>query len=40
MGDAGNKKNSIKDAGKFLFSEFERIQKEAHRMENPQKIDQ
>jgi hypothetical protein len=27
------------DAGKFLFGEFERVQKQAHMLENPQKID-
>jgi hypothetical protein len=29
----------VKDASKFLFSEFERVQKQAHQQENPQKID-
>jgi hypothetical protein len=29
----------IHDAAKYLYGEFERVQKEAHRAENPQKID-
>ena len=29
----------IKDASVFLFGEFERVQKEAHMQENPQRID-
>lgn len=29
----------IKDAAKYLFSEFERVQKQAHQQANPQKID-
>ena len=29
----------IRDASKFLYNEFERVQKEAHRLENPGKID-
>lgn len=30
---------AIKDASKWLFVEFERVQKEAHMQQNPQKID-
>lgn len=33
------KQHPIKDAAVFLFGEFERVQKEAHMQENPQKID-
>ena len=33
------KKVQIKDASKFLFAEFERVQKEAHMNENPLRID-
>lgn len=33
------KQHAIKDASVFLFGEFERVQKEAHMQENPQKID-
>jgi hypothetical protein len=29
----------IHDASKYLYGEFERVQKEAHRAENPQKFD-
>ena len=34
-----NKKPEIEDAGKYIYSEFEKVQKEAHRLENPIKID-
>ena len=34
------KNHSIPNASVFLFGEFERVQKEAHMRENPQRIDQ
>ena len=34
------KQHPIKNAAVFLFGEFERVQKEAHMRENPQRIDQ
>lgn len=34
------KQYPIKNASVFLFGEFERVQKEAHMRENPQRIDQ
>lgn len=37
---AKGKQHPIKSASVFLFGEFERVQKEAHMRENPQRIDQ
>lgn len=34
-----NRTHAIKDPAVYLFGEFERVQKEAHMQENPQKID-
>lgn len=34
-----NRTPIIKDASIYLYSEFEKVQKEAHRLENPTKID-
>jgi hypothetical protein len=33
------KSHPVRDASVFLFGEFERVQKEAHMQDNPQKID-
>ena len=39
MAQEQGKQHPIKDASVFLFGEFERVQKEAHMQDNPQKID-
>lgn len=37
--EAQGKTHPVRDASVFLFGEFERVQKEAHMQDNPQKID-
>lgn len=37
--EAEGKAPIVKDASVYLFGEFERVQKEAHMQENPQRID-
>lgn len=37
--DKKKREPSIQDASKYLYAEFERVQKEAHRQEHPQRYD-